>query len=1395
MLIYHRNATTILILSIAFFLFFSISFSEEKFSSDAPSVNVLKTVGINGDFTTIRQAFDSVNAGVFSNLLVLSLLDSAYFESTLILSPAGTAPSSIILKPAGNFIPHITISQSNANDPSAVFIQDIPQVIFLNLQLEVQNALWNSALYISSGVAVVRLDTISLNGGTAITGINAGSDDSLALIIRASNISNVKSGISVSGWTAFTLLHSEIIHSEGTGIFLEIEIGRVRIVGNTLNGNDGADAGIVGSVYSPFCVIDSNTISNYQISGMVFEDVDGSEIISGTLSRNISFNAQQSLKNLKTSVAKSFSVQRSSRSERLQHFKARKKRLQTHKRKQFSAFSLFAVRNNTVSFLTGDAGISALNVYGSAVDISHNSITNQYGAEVGVYCESLDEIPSVTIEYNFVRNVTEGIFIDYIYTSEDVGRGTVDIRSNNIESGANGLYLGDVICSRASLSMNTVRAATEKKREQNYFHQQKIFVGDIGIFIEMEGVLNTDSNFVEGYARAFELYSELLTSISGNTIRETENAIELYYDIYSDSLRIDNNTISRFLGTTNIFLSTFESENPQGRLSISGNSLDNENASEIEVAIIVEYAYCHSFTMENNSIINNAGGGILVGEFVGYYATNSRRLHHKQRSKEHRSSIREHNEKFSALQKNKKQNRLQRMENRKHEKQQETRRSSSGQLLFPTNSFSFKNNAIELRQNDYRATYGFDCEYIEFASVDISSNKITSETAAEHAMYIQSIVNGYKTLVEQNNVQQVMDGISFFSIEFIEGYEEPTELSVTRNNIETFSVDGLYFTDIYTPTEIHINANVVKGIVTSTSNLNNGIFFSGENGNVFILDSNVADNFSTGFNIEATTSNGIITRNFSSNNIEYGMFFDISEVAPMLTAQFIFEKNYVAHNETGAYFFFYVTSMLPVLRENIFVSNSFFGVFLEGNKGIVQSNVFNFNDEYDLKNNRLYPVNAEYNWWGPTTTAEMNSNPYPSNISAIYDSFDNSSKGFVKYKNWLQDSVTTPRGIILGNAFEDYRGNGLSDDDDIIENRKIILSGTSNETTYTDEFGSYSFTNLLPGTYYVYQILPNTWVQTLPDSLYTIVIDSNEIEFGKSFGSFKLGSASGIVFNDKNGNGVQDSNEEFLENWKVKLSGGKNDSAGTNQYGEYKFFNLFAGSYTIHLNLFSGWIPTFPQTATRNVFIKSGDSFASLHFGVRQPGKISGYVFNDADSNGVRDSNEVGLSEWKVFLLGTKTDSITTNSFGYYEFDRLFLGTYTVRERVKPQWIQSSPPMNVYQITIGDELIHENKNFGNYLTPSEVNERISALRFSLSQNYPNPFNPVTHFPFSLESKEFVSLKIFNLIGEEVATLLSKELPAGTYSVEWNANEYPNGIYFYRLHAGKFIETKKLILQK
>lgn len=96
---------------------------------------------------------------------------------------------------------------------------------------------------------------------------------------------------------------------------------------------------------------------------------------------------------------------------------------------------------------------------------------------------------------------------------------------------------------------------------------------------------------------------------------------------------------------------------------------------------------------------------------------------------------------------------------------------------------------------------------------------------------------------------------------------------------------------------------------------------------------------------------------------------------------------------------------------------------------------------------------------------------------------------------------------------------------------------------------------------------------------------------------------------------------------------------------------------------------------------------------------------------------------------------------------------------------------------------------------SVENMEIIPISFSLSQIYPNPFNPTTTIYYSIPKTSFVSIKVFDVLGNEIKTLVKEEKIAGNHSIEFNANKLTSGIYLYRMQADNFSETKKLILLK
>jgi len=100
---------------------------------------------------------------------------------------------------------------------------------------------------------------------------------------------------------------------------------------------------------------------------------------------------------------------------------------------------------------------------------------------------------------------------------------------------------------------------------------------------------------------------------------------------------------------------------------------------------------------------------------------------------------------------------------------------------------------------------------------------------------------------------------------------------------------------------------------------------------------------------------------------------------------------------------------------------------------------------------------------------------------------------------------------------------------------------------------------------------------------------------------------------------------------------------------------------------------------------------------------------------------------------------------------------------------------------------------GTLVSNAEDTKAIST--YSINQNYPNPFNPGTTIRYHIPELRFITLKVYDVLGNEVATLVNEEKPAGSYEVEFDAVNLPSGIYFYQLRASNFIETKKMVLLK
>jgi len=135
--------------------------------------------------------------------------------------------------------------------------------------------------------------------------------------------------------------------------------------------------------------------------------------------------------------------------------------------------------------------------------------------------------------------------------------------------------------------------------------------------------------------------------------------------------------------------------------------------------------------------------------------------------------------------------------------------------------------------------------------------------------------------------------------------------------------------------------------------------------------------------------------------------------------------------------------------------------------------------------------------------------------------------------------------------------------------------------------------------------------------------------------------------------------------------------------------------------------------------------------------------------------------------------------------------------------IHTIPPPGSYSDAIVGRFTSPNKLIVRPGSTIELNAAVSDVNgaqsiptgFKLDQNYPNPFNPVTNIRFEIKNAGLVTLKVYDMLGREAASIVSEKLNPGIYTKQWNASNMPSGVYFYRLQSGNLSEAKRLILIK
>jgi len=327
---------------------------------------------------------------------------------------------------------------------------------------------------------------------------------------------------------------------------------------------------------------------------------------------------------------------------------------------------------------------------------------------------------------------------------------------------------------------------------------------------------------------------------------------------------------------------------------------------------------------------------------------------------------------------------------------------------------------------------------------------------------------------------------------------------------------------------------------------------------------------------------------------------------------------------------------------------------------------------------------------------------------------------------------------------------------------KNLFAGTSNGVFLSTDNGSSWIRTNLPNEY---------------SDIYSLAISDTNI--------FAGGSSGSVFLSTDNGTNWLGSSLTYATIYSIVVL--SNGAGGA---------NLFAGTDYNYKFVPNGGIYLSTNNGTSWSSIKTGWYVYAL--------AVSGTdLFAGTDGGGIFLSTDNGLS-WNAINTGlTNTVVHTIAIFG----TKLLAGTdggVFLSENNGTSWVNMGLQVHSIQAFafLGLNLYAGTGNGGVWRRP--LSDMITSVKspstnfpesFILCQNYPNPFNPMTTISFSLPSKSFVSLKVFDIIGREVATIVSEELSAGTYSRQWYVASMPSGVYLYRLQSGSYIQTKKLVLLK
>ena len=298
-------------------------------------------------------------------------------------------------------------------------------------------------------------------------------------------------------------------------------------------------------------------------------------------------------------------------------------------------------------------------------------------------------------------------------------------------------------------------------------------------------------------------------------------------------------------------------------------------------------------------------------------------------------------------------------------------------------------------------------------------------------------------------------------------------------------------------------------------------------------------------------------------------------------------------------------------------------------------------------------------------------------------------------------------GNIQGNVWNDANGDGAKAATELgIAGTMVYVDVNSNgaidagePTRTTDANGGYDFTGIRSGVHKVVEVLPAGFISAEGKS--TSLLASVFSGGASTVDFFNLvpvtGSIQGVLWDDANGNGLQDASESKLAGWTVYVDANRNgvlDTADiqstTSSIGGYVLAGVAYGTNIVREVIPSNFVATNPTAGSQSIKLLNGENRSGVNFGNREKiGTIQGSIWNDANGDRIRGASESALSDWTVFLdidgdglAGATEPTTTTNSVGAYTFTRVPVGTYAVTEVLPAGWIAADGKPSTVSVSL-----------------------------------------------------------------------------------------------------------------